>query len=181
MHEPDSTVYRDCSCRACRPDDCFDEALSEVCLTSVACQQCVDVGMETPQGDSEGSALNMNPQANVYGCSEYSETPICDLGTCRGCANDDECETRPGSANICAFDAQLSPGPEGERGHCMLCEDSSDVEPDRGCEDRGRPHCFLRDGRGYCTECTADQHCRDGTCVFERPLPSLRPSNKRWM
>ena len=115
---PTPLCTEDRSCRACRPDDCFDEALSEVCLTSVACQQCVDIGVETPQGDSEGSALNMNPQANVYGCSEYSETPICDLGTCRGCANDDECETRPGSA-ISVHSMPVISRTKGERGHCM--------------------------------------------------------------
>ncbi|MCA9537683.1 MAG: hypothetical protein KC620_02270 [Myxococcales bacterium] len=114
------------------------------CLDSLECTlpgrgQCVD-----------GRCVECDV-ATHEGCVEASQRPICEAGTCRPCANNPQCELRPGEGDICAD------------GICQICDGVHHA----GCEDPAAPIC---EGGARCRPCAGDGECASrpgvrGQCV----------------
>ena len=140
------------ACRACRAD-------AECVARPGSNQECVD-----------GRCRACDP-ADHARCDEGAELPICDVGstTCRACAEDAECQSRPGDLNECvvgvgcrACDPDDHAGCD-EVGATPICDgDSFDcracgvVNGDTECASRpgDRNECVA----GECQVCDVDDH-----------------------
>ncbi|MEE2756976.1 MAG: hypothetical protein VYA30_09955 [Myxococcota bacterium] len=161
----------DGDCVPCRRQDC-DPRLVETpiiaqrCATSAGCVSCIDpstpsdvnpppMGSEDGGSDSDGPLAR--PESQVYGCELDSNSPVCLLGRCIACRNDQDCESVPGALPVCAPD-----------GSCVRCvPDDADDDTDRGCT-ADRPFCQELSRSIICGECLDNRHCGDGVCYSGR-------------